>query len=178
MINKKTPRIKTNIKFYKNLDNVEGRFYGFVTKTGNSWRGCRDTEERKKIVFIDPSIAKDIVPNVLYHCSLIPMNNDKGFIVKAATLLKFEGNIITNYREDKNIFTVSVKFGNKLIIYDPSSKEARKRNIQAIAENLRNRLDLQNANEIANEFVNNACIIKRLYQQHLENTKRTPVIKD
>lgn len=41
-------RIKTNIKFYKGLENVADRLYGFVTKTNGSWKGCRETESKKK----------------------------------------------------------------------------------------------------------------------------------
>ncbi len=44
-------RIKTNIKFYKGLDNVADKLYGFVAKSNGSWRGCRETESKKKIVF-------------------------------------------------------------------------------------------------------------------------------
>lgn len=165
----KKQKIKTIIKFYDNLDNVKGKFYGFVTKKGRSWRGCRENEPLKKIVLLDPSIVGGIVPNVLYHCSLIPMNNEQGFIAKSANIIRFPANIITQCREDQNLFTVSVKFGNKVISYDPNSNEARQRDITAIAENLRKRMDLQNAIEVAEEFINNACIVKRLYQQHLES---------
>ncbi len=41
-------KIKTNIKFYKGLDNVADRLYGFVAKSNGSWRGCRETESKKK----------------------------------------------------------------------------------------------------------------------------------
>ncbi len=68
-------RIKTNIKFYKGLDNVADKLYGFVAKSNGSWRGCRETESKKKIVFVDTAIAKDIIPNTLYSCSLVPMRN-------------------------------------------------------------------------------------------------------
>ena len=44
-------KIKTNIKFYKGLDNVEDRLYGFVTKSNGSWRGCRDTKKKKEDSF-------------------------------------------------------------------------------------------------------------------------------
>lgn len=71
-------RIKTNIKFYKGLENVADRLYGFVTKTNGSWKGCRETESKKKIVFVDPSIAKDIIPNMLYSCTLMPMRSETG----------------------------------------------------------------------------------------------------
>lgn len=43
-------RIKTNIKFYKGLENVADQLYGFVTKTNGSWKGCRETESKKNRV--------------------------------------------------------------------------------------------------------------------------------
>lgn len=156
-------RIKTNIKFYKGLDNVADRIYGFVTKINGSWRGCRIEDDKKKIVFVDTAIAKDIIPNVLYSCSLIPMRNDEGFIVKAATIIKFEGMVRTTCRDD--VFVVSVKFGNKLYVYDPSSRESRKRNIKKIADILRNRVDLVDSVNVAEEFVNAACMVKHMYNQ-------------
>lgn len=159
----KPTKIKTNIKFYKGLDNIADRIYGFVTKVNGSWRGCRKEDEKKKIVFVDASIAKDIIPNVLYSCSLIPMRNDEGFIVKSATVIKFEGLIRATC--NKNVFVVSVKFGNKLYIYDPSSKEGRKNDIKAIADILRNRIDLVDAFNVAEEFVNAACMVKHMYNQ-------------
>lgn len=157
-------RIKTNIKFYKGLDNVADRLYGFVTKKNFSWRGCREDEPKKKIVFVEPSIAGSILPNQLYHCSLVPMACDKGFIAKSATLIQFEATIITACRKGK--FFVKVSFGNKELIYDPSHPSPRKNNIQKIADNLRNRMDLKNAREVAEDFINNACMIKRLYEQY------------
>lgn len=156
-------KIKTNIKFYKGLDNVADRIYGFVTKTNGSWRGCRKEDCKKKIVFVDTALVKDIIPDVLYSCSLIPMRNDKGFIAKTATIVQFEGVICTTCRKDSYI--VRVKFGNKLYIYDPSSKESRKRDIRRIADILRNRVDLVDAYNVAEEFVNAACMVKHIYNQ-------------
>ncbi len=156
-------RIKTNIKFYKGLDNVADKLYGFVAKSNGSWRGCRETESKKKIVFVDTAIAKDIIPNMLYSCSLLPMRNEGGFIAKSATLIKFPGTITTICRN--STFRIKITFGNKEYIYDPSSKEKRKSDIKAIADILRNRHDLENAMSVAEDFVDNACIIKRLYEQ-------------
>lgn len=155
--------IKTIIKFYKGLDNVEDRLYGFVTKSEGSWRGCRESEPKKKIVFVDRSASDNIVPGLLYKCSLKPMRSKHGFIVIAATPIQFPATLITVSR--KGVFMVKIKFGNKTIIYDPSSKERRRRDIQKIADNLRNRLDLENPRETAEDFVSSACIIKRLYKQ-------------
>lgn len=160
-------RIKTNIKFYKGLDNIAGRTYGFVTKVKGSWKGCRETERKKKIVFVDTSIENTIVPNMLYKCTLIPMRTEDGFIAKTAVLVQFPGTISTVCR--RNVFIVLVKFGNKVIIYDPSSKDKRKRDIKMIADNLRNRLDLEDGPRVAEDFIDNACMIKRLYDQSLEN---------
>ena len=109
-------RIKTNIKFYKGLDNVADKLYGFVAKSNGSWRGCRETESKKKIVFVDTAIAKDIIPNTLYSCSLVPMRNEGGFIAKSATIIKFPGTVATVCR--KNVFLVRITFGNKEYIYD------------------------------------------------------------
>lgn len=164
--------IKTNIKFYSGLDDVEKRLYGFVTKVNGSWRGCRETELQKKIVFVDPSLIDKVIPNVLYSCTLIPMRNDNGFIVKSINLLQFEASISTYCRENKHQFSVTVKFGNKVFVYDPSSKEHRKRDITKIADILRNRADLLNAHSVAEEFINNACIVKRLYNQYQQNVSR------
>ena len=95
------------------------------------------------------------------------MSKDEGFIVKSASIIKFKGTILTAYR--KNKFMVKIKFGNKVIIYDPASKERRKRDIQKIADNLRNRIDLVDAPMVAEDFINNACMIKRLYEQSKQN---------
>ena len=54
----------------------------------------------------------------------------------------------------------SVKFGNKVFIYDPASKDRRKRDIKSIADALRVRMDLLDAQTVTEDFVNNACMIK------------------
>lgn len=162
-------RIKTNIKFSKGLGGVESRLYGLVTKTNGSWRGCRETDEcKKKIVFVDPSIANDIIPNALYSCSLVPMKKEEGFIAKTAQLIKFKAVIETKI--NRSVCRVSVKFGNKQIVYDPNSKEKRYRDIKAIAEGLRKRIDIIDAHQVAEDFLDSACIVKRLYEQ--ENVYR------
>lgn len=104
---------------------------------------------------------------MLYSCSLVPMRGEGGFIAKSATLVRFKAAISTVCR--KNIFIVRVTFGNKEIIYDPSSKETRKSDIKAIADLLRSRNDLESAISIAEDFIDNACMIKRLYDQSRHN---------
>lgn len=166
-------KIKTNIKFYQGLGDVADKLYGFVTKSNGSWKGCRVTEDKKKIVLVDVSIAKDIVPNMLYSCSLTEMLNGDGFIAKSASMVKFKATISTTYRN--NSYLVRVRFGNKIIIYDPASKERRKRNIQSIADAIRQRLDLEDPSQVAEDFINDACMIKRLYEQGKANVCRRNV---
>lgn len=156
--------IKVYIKFHKGLDNAKDRIYGFVTKSNGSWRGCDKPEAKKKIVFVAQHIAQDVIPNVLYSCSLVPMREKHGFIAQSASVVKFKAVVSTVCR--KGIFLVNVKFGNKIFIYDPSSKEGRRNNIQTIAEKLRWRIDLENAPCVAEEFVNAAFMVKRLYEQY------------
>ncbi|MCM1142541.1 MAG: hypothetical protein NC453_28560 [Muribaculum sp.] len=155
--------IKTNIKFYKGLDNMEDRLYGFVTKSNGSWMGCRETEPKKKIVFVDSSISHGIVPNALYKCTLRKMKNKEGFIAVTASLVRFRSRLVSVRR--KGVFMIRIEFGNKMLIYDPSSRERRRRDIQKIADNLRNRYDLENPGKVAEDFVNQACIVKQLYEQ-------------
>ena len=155
--------IKTNIKFYKGLDNVADRLYGFVTKVNGSWRGCRSDNPKKRIVFVDPTIAKDVEPQLLYRCSLRWMNNQKGLIAISAKRVLFSGTITTTCTNDT--FQVKVRFGMKEFVYDPSSSKSCERDIKAIADIIRNRRDLENAQGVAEDFINNACIVKRLYEQ-------------
>lgn len=158
-------RIKTNIKFNKGLNDNASRLYGFVTKINGSWRGCRETDDyKKKIVFVDWAIVNDIIPNVLYRCSLIPMNREGGFIAMSASMVRFKANVNTVSKRG-NLF-IRVKFGNKEIIYDPASMDRRKRDISGIANRLRSRNDLLNPNQVAEDFIDSACIIRNLYNQN------------
>lgn len=155
--------IKTNIKFYQGLNGEMNRLYGFVTKTKGSWKGCRADEAMKKIVFVDRAIAKDIVPNLLYHCTLFPTRSNSTFLAKHARLMKFPAKIesISN----KGVYRINVKFGNKVLVYDPASTDPMKNDIQKIAGKIKSRQDLQNPWIVAEDFINAACMVKRLCDQ-------------
>lgn len=122
---------------------------------------------KKKIVFPDSSLETLIVPNMLYRCSLVPMKNGNGFIALSAKPVRFKATIVTSC--NKRGFKVEVKFGNKVIEYDPKSPERKRNDIAYISDNLRKRLDLENAPMVAEDFINNACIVLRLYEQSLRN---------
>lgn len=158
--------IKTNIKFCKGLDNVSDKLCGFVTKTNGSWRGCRqECAVKKKIVLVDSALAHDIIPNRLYLCTLIPMRGEGGFIAVSAELVKFHASILARYRQGE--YSVTVKFGHKVVTYDPAGSDKGKRDIQHIARCLRSRVDLQNALAVAEDFISAAVMVRRRYKQSL-----------
>lgn len=160
-------QIKTIIKFKRGTEGINnGKVYGFVTKKNGHWMGCRDTDEcKKKIVFVDPSISKSIQENTPYNATLIPMHSEQGFVATAATQVKFDAKIIT--RMSKGVFKVLVKFGIKTVIYDPSSKLDRFTNITGIADHLRHRTDLKDAMQVAEDFIDSACLVRDLYKREL-----------
>lgn len=155
--------IRTNIKFKKN---EQGHLYGFVTKVKGSWRGVHeeDKEVKKKIVLVDPMAETDIVPDRLYHCSLVPMECDNGFVVMNAKVVTFHAKIDTFASGDD--YHVDVKFGHKIITYDPSSQLHIKNNMQSIADMLRKRWDLVKPMEVADNFLDAATIVLTLYKRN------------
>lgn len=157
-----TQVIKTNIKF---KENERGVFQGYVTKVNGSWRGCRENAEtKKKIVLLEPKqITVTIHENTLYQCTLIPMKSDTGFIVINAKPVQFEAKIETIVRKD--VYKVIIKFGNRTITYDPTSKLENRNDKQAIVEKLRSREDLKYANATAEEFLDCACLLQSIYKK-------------
>lgn len=160
-------QIKTIVKFKRGVEFPnKGKMLGFVTKKDGRWRGCRDTDEcKRKIVLVDPSISKSIVENVPYSVTLIPMYSEQGFVAIAATQVKFDAKIIT--RMSRGVFMVMVKFGIKTITFDPSSENERYNNINDIADHIRNRNDLKDPVQVAEDFIDSACLVKRLYWKNL-----------
>lgn len=153
--------IKTNIKFKRGKDE---KLYGFVTKVGSSWRGCREEEtKKKKIVYIDRKLEVEVEPGLLYHVTLIPMTEKDGFIAVQVKQVKFNARIKTELDNDK--FRVYVSFGNKVFTYDPSSPSKKKSDMNAIADLIRNRHDLECNIEIADEFLDNAMMALILYKR-------------
>lgn len=91
------------------------------------------------------------------------MTSNKGFIALNAKLVQFEAKINTEVNDDT--FRVSVQFGQKIIIYDPTSEDTKKNNIQAIANLLRSRIDLKSKDAVAEEFLDSACLLLSIYKR-------------
>ena len=136
-----------------------------MTKNENgSWRGCKeDSNAKKKIVFVDRYEEFGIIPDALYQVTLIPMTSNNGFIAINARLVQFVAKINTEVEE--HTYRVTVQFGQKTIVYDPTSKDTKKNNIQAIANLLRNRVDLKSKDAVAEEFLDSACLLLSIYKR-------------
>ena len=161
-----TKRIRTNIKFKKNVDT--GQFFGFVTKKGSSWRGCDEKHEcKKRIVFADMALSHNIIENALYQATLIPMKSGDGFIAISVNLVKFEGKVETII--DTDVFVVNVKFGSRCFTYNPKSKNKKSNDISSIVRLLKNRVDLQDNEGVINDFMEAATIALAYYKETIEN---------
>lgn len=153
--------IKTNIKFKRN---DWKQLYGFVTKVGDSWRGCHEEDNcKKKIVYVDYYLEVNMRPGLLYHVAMIPMHDKDGFIAVEARQVKFNAKIETHLEEGN--FQVLVKFGHKVFIYDPTSKSKKKNDMFAIANLIRERQDLNSSFAVADEFLDNAMMAYVLYKK-------------
>lgn len=156
-------QIKTIIKFTRGESGInKGKVFGFVTKQNGHWKGCRSDDEcKKKIVFVDPSVSKSMLMNIPYKATLIPMHSEQGFIATSVSQIVFEGKIITKVK--KGEFKVICKFGGKSIVYDPTSPSEKYNKINEIADVIRHRADLKNASQVAEDFIDSACIVRSFY---------------
>ena len=118
-------------------------------------------------MFVDKHDDEDMIPNMLYQVNLIPMASDNGFIAFNPKLVQFVEKIETE--ADDNKYRVTVKFGNKTITYDPTSKSKKKNDIQTMANLLKNRADLKYKEAVAEEFLDSACLLLSIYKR--ENNK-------
>lgn len=158
-------RIHTKLKFVKS--DKTGAYVSFVTRDLSSGRvyGVRqDSDKPKKICVLDKTLARDILLNVLYSATLIPMSEKKGYVVIDATPVQFEATIETTY-VPKAIYKVEVKFGNKAIRFDPKDGRMWKtKTIQGCKEVLEKRVDIANINQVVNDFVYVAYELLRKYK--------------
>ena len=91
------------------------------------------------------------------------MHSEQGFIATAATQVLFDAKIIT--RMSKGVFKVLVKFGIKTVMFDPSSKLERYNSITGIADLIRHRTDLKDPMQVAEDFIDSACLVRDLYKR-------------
>lgn len=153
-------RIKTNVKFV--LSERDGSPIGYVTKVNGAWKGCRDNDQcKKKIVLVDKELGKRIVPNCLYRVIIIPMTHNDGFVTIQAEIVKFAATVTTSTEGDSP--TVSVTFGNKTLVYDPSSCDRSRSDISCVIKTLSQRMDIKDVDGVIADFVDSAELVRRTY---------------
>lgn len=150
---KKVERIYTKLKFCKS-DRTDA-LISFVSQNTKNKRICgvrQDSKYPKRICVVDKAIAGDILINVLYDCTLIPMAERNGYVVIAAEPVQFKAKIETQYVKG-SIYIVEVQFGNKTLRFDPFT--GRKDTIRDIAEFrkvLEKRVDIKDILQVIDDF--------------------------
>ena len=156
-------RIRTNIKFQIDKD---GSPIAFVYKNGmGSWRGCRENENcgKKKIVVADKEICASIIPEVLYMATLIPMHNEKGFVAISVKPKRFIAAV--KIVPEVHSYKIQVKFGNKVIEYDPYNKRDLNRSqIDGVCSILSKRPDILNKEQAIATLMEFARTAMRIYK--------------
>lgn len=163
--NEQPKKIYTKLKFVKSEDT--GAYIGFVSqnmKTGRIVGVRQDSEYPKKICIIDKKLSCQVVPNILYDVTLIPMKEKNGYIAIEITPVSFEATIETNY-VPKAIYQVEIKFGNKTILFDPlDGKKESVRTVTGVREILEKRMDIQNIQQVVEDFMEAAGSLMKRYE--------------
>jgi hypothetical protein len=175
-----TKKIYTKLKFVRS--EKSGAYIGFVSQNLQTGRiiGVRqDSKYSKKICIIDKELANFIILDILYDVTLIPMREKNGYIVIEANPVTFKARIETTYIK-KVIYKIEVKFGNKSILFDPiDGKKDSVRTIAGVREILEKRMDIQDSQQVIEDFLNTAYLLMKHYEndmgmQSIQQKGKTP----
>ncbi len=157
--------ISTKLKFVKS--DKTGAYVGFISQNPKTGRICgvrQDSEFPKKICIVDKKLAPEILINVLYDVTLIPMKEKDGYIAISAIPVQFKATIETNYIR-KVVYQVLVKFGNKVVIFDPKDgKQESRRYLSKCREILEKRVDIKDITQVVDDFMEQATKLLRRYE--------------
>jgi hypothetical protein len=171
-------KIHTKLKFIKSDKN--GALISFVSQNPVNDVVCgvrQDSPYPKKIVIIDREMSNNILINVLYDCTLIPMGktlNEKtgeehvpGYIAIEANPVQFKATISTKYIRGIK-YNVEVSFGNKIIRFDPfrGQKESVK-SLPACRAILERRCDVKDLMDVVDDFTTAATNLIELMKQDM-----------
>lgn len=155
--------IHTKLKFIKS--DLNGALISFVSQNPVSKVVCgvrQDSPYPKKIVIIDKKLAKSILTNLLYDCTLIPMKQvlnpntgemqTPGYVAISATPTQFKATVATNYIKGQK-YQVDVSFGNKTVRFDPfqGTRESVK-SLNACRDVLERRCDIKDLADVIEDF--------------------------
>ena len=102
---------------------MKSRKCGYISEPRHSktrqLKGVReDSRYGKQICVLSEDLKGTIEPNVLYSVELKPMHKSKGYVVVAATPVRFPA-VVETVIIPKTLYKVTVTFGNKTIYLDP-----------------------------------------------------------
>lgn len=159
-----SPRVRTYLKFIKSEQT--GAYIGFVSQNPKTGRICgvrQDSEHPKKICVLDKALTRDVLVNTLYDATLIPMAEKNGYIVVDIIPVQFKAAIETTY-VPKAIYRVEVKFGNKVIRFDPlDGRKDTIRSLKKCKSVLEKRTDIQDVIQVVDDFMVAANDIKNRF---------------
>ncbi len=159
----KCSRTYTKLKFIRS--EISGAPVSFVSQNPKTGRICgvrQDSEYPKKICIVDKLLASQIIMNALYDCTLIPMDERNGYVVIAAEPVQFKATVTSTYIKG-NIYLVEVKFGNKIIRFDPfNGKKESVKSMAACKSVLEKRIDVKDLIQVVEDFERAANNILRL----------------
>lgn len=159
-------RIFTKLKFTKSEQT--GAIVSFVSqnpKTGQI-RGVRqDDPYPKKICILDRALSSSVLLNTLYDATLVPMTSKDGFVAISITPVQFKAKIEVTVCP-KALYKVEVKFGNKVILFDPM--DGKRDSVKKLAECkrvLETRVDIKDLLQVVEDFEETAYSVIAKYEQ-------------
>ena len=150
-------KVQTKLKFVKS--EKTGAIVSFVSQNPKTGRICgvrQDSQYPKKICILDKKLVSEVLLNVLYDVTMIPMTEKNGYVVIEMTPVEFKATISTTYVK-KAIYRVEVKFGNKTIVFDPmDGKKDTIRTLKGCLSVLEKRVDIKDITQVVADFQESA----------------------
>ena len=150
-------KVQTKLKFVKS--EKTGAIVSFVSQNPKTGRICgvrQDSQYPKKICILDKKLVSEVLLNVLYDVTMIPMTEKNGYVVIAMAPVEFKATISTIYVK-KAIYRVEVKFGNKTIVFDPmDGKKDTIRTLKGCLSVLEKRVDIKDITQVVADFQESA----------------------
>ena len=150
-------KVQTKLKFVKS--DQTGAIVSFVSQNPKTGRICgvrQDSPYPKKICILDKKLVSEVLLNVLYDVTMIPMSEKNGYVVIEITPVEFKATITTTYVK-KAIYRIEVKFGNKTIVFDPlDGKKDSIRTLKGCLSVLEKRVDIKDITQVVADFEESA----------------------
>lgn len=148
---------RTKLKFVES--EMTGEMIAYVTictETGRVFGVRQEDPYPKKIVLVSKEVLESmqIETKVLYDAEIVPMGTNqnrkscRGFIVTKLTPTEFDAVVSTN-----KYGAVHVIFGNKDIVYDPTSTKPSRKSKSAVLDVLISRPDIANKESVIEQFL-------------------------